>query len=542
MTPVSDKAWVCSYFLLCSCVDLRAGTQAYSSTTGFPQVASFNLTISGIAANILAPLVVSAVRSNFTNALSLSTSPTLPLLLPSDLLVMSVRGFTAAASRRRSLSLIPYTDISFFLLLRPSTGYNPVTTSGIINTPINRAILVNAVQSAIVINGGPVAYNAVVSFASTANSAALLPPITSSGPANIPAPPQAPNGAVASFNIGLVIGIGIAAIILLLGVAIIAVRSSSTGSFCGLKVCCVPMATCCGAFPLKKGGRFSRKTILSGKNSGGAVHGSLAPLSSTTAPKQRTLHPPPHQPVMMVRSPFHAAPSPPPPQLSPTAPTAVGAHVGMTIKRVVPVSRGPVAASSSSSTHVATSNPLHGALPPSHVTPPTSVRYSTSPFVSGGSLGPALSLRERHAGTTIIRPYTGALPPPPPPQLSPTAPTAVGAHVGMTVRRVVPVSRGPVAASSSSSSSTHVATSNPLHGVLPPSPSPSTASKAAPAIHHYALQAAKPKPRMLHLTTSVAGAHEAEQGVAFVQNTLHAAVVPKPSSPKSSFSPRPFGV
>lgn len=244
-----------------SCIDLRAGRQAYPPGGVLPQVVELNLTVVQLDVALLSALVVTAIRNAVAD--TINSSGACPALFASDVLLMhalsndSPREAPVAAD-----ASIPEVELWLALLLRNSTIYDANSTVAAIND--NATALVTAVQSAIIISGGPDATNVSVLFTDPASIGSLQAPIATTGPSNVtraatPAPPPARN--ILSL-IGLVIG-GVAitaiAISVITGVAV----TRSRGTCCRGK-CCVSLATCCGAWPLQR--RLQGKSQTSNDN------------------------------------------------------------------------------------------------------------------------------------------------------------------------------------------------------------------------------------------------------------------------------------
>ena len=133
------------------------------------------------------------------------------------------------------------------LILRPATGYSSTQAAAVINN--NLASLVTALQN--YLRSEVPAFNSSVAFASSspAAPAAPLPPIKATGPAPVSSSASTTtNSAPQPISAGAAIGILLLLVFVCILVAIIVVRLN--GSFCGVELCCVPMATCFGAFPL----------------------------------------------------------------------------------------------------------------------------------------------------------------------------------------------------------------------------------------------------------------------------------------------------
>lgn len=180
-------------------------------------------------------------------------------------LASSMRVLMDESQVLRRLATSDSTQLSMRLLLPISTGYSTDRASTVINT--NLDALAAAVQAYLLRNIA--AYPSTsVAFLSSAVAAAPLAAITPTGPTPVP-PSNANNPSPsASSPAGLAIGIIIAVVAGVVLFSVVVVRA--TGSCFGTEICCVPMATCCGFWPLNGGRRrrpVSKSPVLSGGSS-----------------------------------------------------------------------------------------------------------------------------------------------------------------------------------------------------------------------------------------------------------------------------------
>ena len=140
------------------------------------------------------------------------------------------------------------------LLLPASTNYSQPQAAAVINNHL--AALTASVQNSLHLSQ-PSYPASSVSFLSAAVAATPLPDITATGPSPVSNNAAAPGPSQsAPVGVGYVVAIIVAIIAAVLIISIIITRF--TGSCFGAEVCCVALATCCGACPL--GGR-SKKPV-----------------------------------------------------------------------------------------------------------------------------------------------------------------------------------------------------------------------------------------------------------------------------------------
>lgn len=268
------------------CTDLRTGIQAYNASVGVavPGFVAFNLTVLALSVAQLTPRIILGADAAIASTLA---GLGLPLVSSDDVLTVEVRrpagcfvvvwgvlvdvGFACptfsqikdtstppslrrelyAASVPRGLSHVRFLStapsflISMRLILRAVTGYSASQAAGIINT--NHDALTAAMQ-AYLRSSFPLVSSTTVVFAE-ARVVAALPPIIAAGPATFSGARAADAAPAPTVLIGLIIGIVACIIVALLVLALCIVRM--TGSCCGVEACWVPLATCCGVWPLR---------------------------------------------------------------------------------------------------------------------------------------------------------------------------------------------------------------------------------------------------------------------------------------------------
>ena len=175
------------------------------------------------------------------------------------------------------------------------------------------------------------------SFSSAVSSTPLLPPIVATGSSSDMSAANAPGPGPSA---GLAIGLAVAAATLLLALlAATVLYVRATGSCCGVHAVCVPLASCCGAWPMPSKravlssralGKQQRGASPSSPVSGGAPSSSNDGDASAAAAAVEVKNPmtsaltlrgvpgaaPPVDPATVLPAPKGALPPPPPPPLA----------------------------------------------------------------------------------------------------------------------------------------------------------------------------------------------------------------------------------